>query len=621
MYGPTLADLQLLINDESDEDLIDFEDDAGLMAGDDMDTEDVAPESPVTEQHFDAPSPHPEEPKPSSPQQLQHHQDAEPSNSHPQELDDTRPVTEKVLVEFGEYMNEWLYFQMEDANTDRHLEAAASYADFRNSMEAKQTDLKAAYSSTEEKISGMQATLENLAADQGSKFATLLEAFNKIQQEFKDDPVLITKLIEFMDSHKATSKVLSGLPDLFKGVDFQAIQSQQASVLSTLQAQESKISQLSSGYEQLTTKHNELVNCFTDKLAKISATQENMATELSTLKADTSELKGMVSTIIQLLSTPAQSAQVPPSTAPSQSMAPQSTVASTEATASVEGEKLTPTQRLFQQLNPNRQFKDVSQATTTPVTEPSTEVITEAVPIRSFMPGSTVVLTPPILTEATTITTTLPEPIFSTPSQADKGKGIKTTEDSPPKLIMATRKVRRDPEEPVLFEVTLHNGKVFRGTNEEVAAALEEDDKIKNELLSRQEALESQGLAIPKQTTTIGKKRKAIAQEPEDYIAALHCNRAPPTGVKFVPNKVIKVPEYGIFFVDELNEKAFQRISDIHLVETTTLLAYKLMARNYKSPENEEFMLLMDKMMNERPDKHILLTKKAKLELMGIKEV
>ncbi|PWA60844.1 hypothetical protein CTI12_AA378710 [Artemisia annua] len=98
-------------------------------------------------------------------------------------------------------------------------------------MEAKQTDLKAAYSSTEEKISGMQATLENLAADQGSKFATLLEAFNKIQQEFKDDPVLITKLIEFMDSHKATSKVLSGLPDLFKGVDFQAIQSQQASRL------------------------------------------------------------------------------------------------------------------------------------------------------------------------------------------------------------------------------------------------------------------------------------------------------------------------------------------------------------------------------------------------------
>ncbi|PWA85648.1 hypothetical protein CTI12_AA148180 [Artemisia annua] len=396
--------LQLLAY--SEEDLVDFEDDAGLMAGDDMDTEDVnPPESPATELPFEAASPHPEE--------------------------------------------------MEDANNDRHFEAAASYADFRGSMEEKQADLKAAYSSTEEKISGMQATLEKLAADQGSQFATLLEAFNKIQQEFKDDPVLITKLDEFMDSHKATSQVLSGLPDLFKGVDFQAIQTQQASVLSTLQAQESKISQLSSGYEQLTTKHNELMTCFTDKLVKLSATQENMATELSTLKADTSELKGMVSTILQLLT-------------------------------SVEGEKITPTQRLFQQMNPHRQLKDVSQATTIPVTEPTTEVITEAVPIRSFMPGSTFVLTPPIQTEATiTTTSTLPEPTFSTPSQADKGKGIKTTEDSPPKLIKATREVQRDPNEPVLFEVTLHNGKVFRGTNEEVAAALEEDDKIKNELLSR----------------------------------------------------------------------------------------------------------------------------------------
>ncbi|PWA66852.1 hypothetical protein CTI12_AA323980 [Artemisia annua] len=139
--------------------------------------------------------------------------------------------------------------------------------------------------------------------------------------------------------------------------------------------------------------------------------------------------------------------------------------------------------------------------------------------------------------------------------------------------------------------------------------------------INHQEALESQRLAIPKQPQTIGRKRKAVGQEPEDFVAALHCNRAPPAGVKFIPKKVIKVPEYGIFFMDELKEKAFQRVSDIHLVETTTLLAHKLMARNYKSPENEEFMMLMDKMMNEHPDKHILLTKKAKLELMGTKEV
>ncbi|PWA50192.1 hypothetical protein CTI12_AA473660 [Artemisia annua] len=39
--------------------------------------------------------------------------------------------------------------------------------------------------------------------------------------------------------------------------------------------------------------------------------------------------------------------------------------------------------------------------------------------------------------------------------------------------------------------------------------------------INHQEALESQGLAIPKQAHTIGRKRKAVGQEPEDFMAAL----------------------------------------------------------------------------------------------------
>ncbi|PWA94156.1 hypothetical protein CTI12_AA062920 [Artemisia annua] len=408
--GPTLADLQMLIDEESEEDLVDFEDDTGLMDGDDMDTEDVTPtETPATEQHTE---------------------ETEPSSSNEHELDDTRPITEKVLVEFGEYNNEWLYFQLEDANDDRHLEAAASYADFRGSMEEKQTELKTAFASTDDK-----STLTN------------------IQQEFKDDPILVTKLTEFMDSHKTTSAALSSLPALFKEVDFPALKSQQVSILSTLQAQEAKLTTLSSGYEQLTNKHNELVNCYTDKLAKLSETQQALSTDLSSLKTETSEIKGMVYDIFKLLqasqTSPVQASPAPQAQAP----APQHT-------------------------------KDDSQATTTSVPTPTTEIITEAVPIRSFMLGSsTEIMTTPVITEATTTTTKLPESSFSTPPQADKGKSIKVTEDSPPRLVPATRKVHRDPDEPILFEVTLHNGKVFRGTNEEVAAALEEDDKLKAELL------------------------------------------------------------------------------------------------------------------------------------------
>lgn len=150
----------------------------------------------------------------------------------------------------------------------------------------------------------------------------------------------------------------------------------------------------------------------------------------------------------------------------------------------------------------------------------------------------------------------------------------------------------------------------------------QELEKVAKSLgIDHQAALASQGLTIPEQRQTSGKKRKAVELEPEQYIYALHCNREPPTGVKFANSKVIKEPEYGLFFLDEYGSLAFQRVSEMDKVETPTLLAYKLMARHYKSPENEEFMLLMDKQMSERPDKHVLLQKKTKLELMGMKEV
>lgn len=104
-----------------------------------------------------------------------------------------------------------------------------------------------------------------------------------------------------------------------------------------LQARESKITQLSSGYEQLTTTLNELVNCYTDKMTKLSETQHNLSIDISSLKTETSEIKGMVFDIFKLL----QAAHAP--TPDAQAPAPQSTDASTEAPTSVEGEKITPT--------------------------------------------------------------------------------------------------------------------------------------------------------------------------------------------------------------------------------------------------------------------------------------
>nr|GEZ41705.1 concanavalin A-like lectin/glucanase domain-containing protein [Tanacetum cinerariifolium] len=113
------------------------------------------------------------------------------------------------------------------------------------------------------------------------------------------------------------------------------------------------------------------------------------------------------------------------------------------------------------------------------------------------------------------------------------------------------------------------------------------------------------------------RERKAVELEPETFIIGLHCNRQVPKGVKFKENKVIKEPAISLFFIDEFIDAAFHRVCDIHLVEATTLLAYKIIAFIDKSASNQKFMALMDKMISERPNKHVFLIKKTNLELMG----
>ncbi|GKB99926.1 hypothetical protein Tco_0986063, partial [Tanacetum coccineum] len=82
------------------------------------------------------------------------------------------------------------------------------------------------------------------------------------------------------------------------------------------------------------------------------------------------------------------------------------------------------------------------------------------------------------------------------------------------------------------------------------------------------------------------RKRKAMELEPKTYIAILHCRKELPEGVKFVNNLVIEQPKHGPFFIDAFCKEAFQRVNDVHKVETETLLGYKGMASNVKMDAN-----------------------------------
>ncbi|GKB50347.1 hypothetical protein Tco_0901100 [Tanacetum coccineum] len=102
---------------------------------------------------------------------------------------------------------------------------------------------------------------------------------------------------------------------------------------------------------------------------------------------------------------------------------------------------------------------------------------------------------------------------------------------------------------------------------------------------------------LPEQNPSLPmRKRKAMELEPETYIIGLHCRKELPEGVKFVNNLVIEQPEHGLFFIDAFREEAFQRVDDMHKVETETLMGYKVMASNVKTDANLRFGLLMSEM-------------------------
>ena len=91
-----------------------------------------------------------------------------------------------------------------------------------------------------------------------------------------------------MDTYKSTSSTLRQLPTLFQEFDFPELKSQQVSILNTLKEQTQKLDVLSTGYTELTEKHNELFKCYIARITQLSEAQTSMSTDLSSLKSETS---------------------------------------------------------------------------------------------------------------------------------------------------------------------------------------------------------------------------------------------------------------------------------------------------------------------------------------------
>ncbi|GKD71248.1 hypothetical protein Tco_1325338 [Tanacetum coccineum] len=144
--------------------------------------------------------------------------------------------------------------------------------------------------------------------------------------------------------------------------------------------------------------------------------------------------------------------------------------------------------------------------------------------------------------------------------KANRGKGITTNDtESPKKLVKAPTVVRPDPNEAIRVPYEIH---------------------------------ESQLSLPPAQAPSqlLGRKRKIIELEHEICIPGLECNRSLPEGVQIVDNMVIEEPEYEIFYINIFSDEAFQKMSDIHKVDTKTLLTYQVMDSDITTPEKQKVL-------------------------------
>ena len=82
-------------------------------------------------------------------------------------------------------------------------------------------------------------------------------------------------------------------------------------------------------------------------------------------------------------------------------------------------------------------------------------------------------------------------------------------------------------------------------------------------------------------------------------------------------NVVFELPERGLCFTDEYGNPAFQRWSDMDRARVKAMLVHLMLASPVRCAENQRFCQDLKAMIEEHPEKHILRTKKAKLEALG----
>ncbi|GKB38078.1 hypothetical protein Tco_0883020 [Tanacetum coccineum] len=170
--------------------------------------------------------------------------------------------------------------------------------------------------------------------------------------------------------------------------------------------------------------------------------------------------------------------------------------------------------------------------------------------------------------------------------KADRGKGIaRDTNESPPKLVKASSKVRSDPDTLILAHLDKEE-KLEKAAKEARLLEINKSELIK----VIHEVAKEVGVDLKSlQSSKDGRKRKAQELEPKVRIPELKCNRSLPKRVPFVNN----------------------------LVDVDTLLTHLVMASNFSTIVNSRFCLALRSLIESHLGKEKLKSKRVKLEAVG----
>ncbi|GKD66946.1 hypothetical protein Tco_1309054, partial [Tanacetum coccineum] len=286
-------------------------------------------------------------------------------------------------------------------------------------------------------------------------FSEVLYA-QEVKNYVKEDHALIKKVLDAAEAYTKNSTNLTKLLQLVKKFDFLGFKTTIDSLQDTMTAQNDHLAKWAESFALIAWGVG-------PRMTRIENTQANIQSDIATLKAETSEIKAMMTEIFSHTTT------INPTK---------------ENLSQTEGEKDDMiTEELVSKTDDVEKEPEQEPQDTKPI--PITIVRPTITPIETEIIRSS--SRPQLIDPIVEVKVSQPKSSSHTTPKPDRGKGIaRDTNESPRKLVNASTKVHPDPDTLVLIPYKIY-GKLYQLTSEQIQAHLDKEEDCQRSKAIRNE--------------------------------------------------------------------------------------------------------------------------------------